>query len=110
MGFWGIMRFIPITAAAAAAIFALATLPADAQSRRAGVANEAYPGQRTMQRTRITVRPRSFLDAGTVVLPLSQPYLDYVNPPLSSPYRIWDTTGSFRSPLPGRQPYSGWLP
>lgn len=128
------MRFISWTGRAASCVLGCAsalalslvtlpliTAPAEAQNRgRTAVnTNEAYPGassyrrvetRRSNRRTRITVRPRSYLDAGTMVLPHSQSYLDYAVPPLSSSYRIWDTTGSFRSPLPGTFPGSGWLP
>lgn len=109
------MHLIPLTALAAAAAVVLASWPAEAQTRRSGARVEAYPGERAIRgdrpRTRITVRrPRTFLDPGTEVLPRSQPYLDYADPPLWYPTRIWDTTGAFRSPLPGAFPHSGWLP
>jgi hypothetical protein len=86
-------------------------------TRRAAPARRAAPQRRTArpaqnrQRTRITVRrPRSFLDPGTEVLPLSRSYTDYAMPPLYHPSRIWDTTGAFRSPLPGGPPDTGWWP
>jgi hypothetical protein len=102
------MRIAPFAALAAAALLVLTAWPADAQNRRGKrVEREAYPGagytyaRRTGPRTRITVRrARSYLDPGTEVLPRSQPYMDYASPPLWYPTRIWDTTGSFRSPLP----------
>ena len=54
-------------------------------------------------RTRITVRPRSYLDGGTEVLPGERKFTDYVTPPTymnGSPSAGWDPTGSHRSPLP----------
>src|SRR5690606_27961391 len=119
------MHLLSLTAAAAAALMLAAAVPSDgwAGSRSEGQsAREAYPGEwssqatrrtrqtartRSGQRTRITVRPRSFLDPGTEVLPLSQPYTDYVYQPLYAPTRIWDTTGAYRSPLPGGTPWTG---
>lgn len=103
------MRIAPFAVLAAAGLLVLTAWPADAQNRSRGkrVEREAYPGARYAYanrrgpRTRITVRrERSFLDPGTEVLPRSQSYTDYANPPLWYPTRIWDTTGSFRSPLP----------
>jgi hypothetical protein len=107
---------IPLIAIAAAAAVTLAAWPADAQNRRAGARGaEAYPGARYVQRpragqrTRITVRPRSFLDPGTEVLPRSQPYTDYAVPPLWHPTRIWDSTDSRRSPLPDSWEFPGYF-
>src|ERR1700730_17997691 len=36
-------------------------------------------------RSRVTVAPRSFLDAGTAVLPGDRKFLDYAFPPLHTP-------------------------
>ena len=113
------MRLPTLTVLAAAAVVVLAAWPADAQQRRSRAQrvdrSEAYPGERYIRgnrpRTRITVRrPRTYLDPGTEVLPRSQPDLDYVDPPLWYPTRIWDTTGSRRSPLPGAISEFGHLP
>jgi hypothetical protein len=55
-------------------------------------------------RTRITVRPRSYLDGGTEVLPGERKYSDYAIFPgsLNRPSAIVDNTGPHhRSPLPG---------
>jgi hypothetical protein len=106
---------LPIITALATAMVVTASWPADAQTRSRSQRAEAYPGERYIRgdrpRTRITVRrPRTFLDPGTEVLPLSQPDLDYATPPLWYPTRIWDTTGSRRSPLPGAFPDYGHLP
>lgn len=68
-------------------------------------------------RARVIVQRRSFLDAGTEVLPGERKYTDYVYPPGYSPTSVIDNTGAgSRSPLPGpfdlpgkNNPYP-WLP
>ena len=66
--------------------------------------------------TRIRVRPRSYLDGGTEVLPGERKFTDYAFPPTymnGSPYAAWDPTGTHRSPLPmpGQLPgYNPYLP
>src|SRR5712671_7566024 len=101
------MRLAPAIAlsAIAATLVALAT-PADAQSQR-------YARDRSERvtvidengrvRTRITVRPRSYLDGGTEVFPGERKFTDYVTPPTymnGSAYAAWDPTGNHRTPLP----------
>ena len=112
------MRFAPLLALSVAAV-TIGTLgtPAEAQRR-------VYRGDQTERitiidengraRTRITVRPRSFLDGGTEVLPGERKFMDYAMPPTWSPYSAFDPTGSKRWPLPGPfelprySPYSYW--
>jgi hypothetical protein len=76
----------------------------------------ATPANRA--RSRVTVAPRSFLDAGTEVLPGERKFLDYALPPGYSPMGSVINTGGKvgwdNSPLPGpfdlpsrRNPY-GW--
>lgn len=60
------MRFAPAFTIAAAAVLSVALV---------GVAEA-----QTKKRTRITIEKRSYLDAGTVVKPGSQKYLDYALP------------------------------
>src|SRR5256885_8964878 len=101
------MRFAPMLALSVAAVTigTLAT-PAEAQRR-------VYRGDQTERitiidengraRTRITVRPRSFLDPGTEVKPGERKFTDYVTPPTytsGSAYASWDPTGIHRFPLP----------
>jgi hypothetical protein len=66
---------------------------------RSGVASARRP------RSRVTVAPRSFLDAGTAVLPGDRKSLDYAFPPLHTPTDVVTNTGGrvgwHRSPLPG---------
>ena len=86
------MRFVSIVALATLSAFALATLPAEAQTER--------------QRPRITVKKkRSYLDAGTTVKPGDLRYRDYAEP-IWSRYPSYgpDPLGS-RWPLPG--PFDG---
>src|SRR5881394_2637395 len=101
------MRFAPLLALSVAAVTigTLAT-PAEAQRR-------VYRGDQTERitiidengrvRTKITVRPRSYLDGGTEVLPGERKFTDYAYPPTymsGSAYASWDPTGIHRFPLP----------
>src|SRR5229473_176653 len=56
-------------------------------------------------RSRVVVVPRSFLDAGTEVLPGERKFLDYALPPTHTPLEVVQNTGGrvgwHRSPLPG---------
>jgi hypothetical protein len=107
------MRFSPLLAVSITAITigTLAT-PAEAQRR-------VYRGDQTERitiidengraRTRITVKPRSYLDGGTEVLPGERKFTDYAYPPTymsGSAYASWDPTQQYRAPLP----LQGWLP
>src|SRR6267154_557480 len=101
------MRLASALALSAAAI-ALASLatPADAQGRRY-VRDQSERitiiDENGRARTRITVKPRSFLDGGTEVLPGERKFTDYASPPTymsGSAYASWDPTGIHRFPLP----------
>jgi hypothetical protein len=106
--------------AAALALSAFAADPAEAQTRKkryyapvpTRIATVGRP------RSRITVAPRSFLDAGTEVLPGDRKFTDYAYPPNYFPMGTVTNTGGKvgwdTSPLPGpfdlpspRNPY-GW--
>ena len=56
-------------------------------------------------RTRVVVERRSFLDAGTEVLPGQRKFTDYAFPPTHTPMDVVQNTGGrvgwHRSPLPG---------
>jgi hypothetical protein len=56
-------------------------------------------------RSRVVVVPRSFLDAGTEVLPGERKFLDYAFPPTHTPMETVQNTGGrvgwHNSPLPG---------
>lgn len=107
------MRLASVLALSAAAI-ALASLatPADAQGRRY-VRDQSERitiiDENGRARTRITVRPRSYLDGGTQVVPGERKFSDYAFPPTymnGSAYAAWDPTQQHRAPLP----LQGWLP
>ena len=117
------MRLASVLALSATAI-ALASLatPADAQSRRYA-RDRQYAQDRSERitiidengraRTRITVRPRSFLDGGTEVFPGERKFTDYAYPPTymnASPTAAWDPTGTHRSPLPMPYQLPGYNP
>ena len=101
------MRIVKVTALAAAAglLVALAT-PADAQQRRgyrAQTERITIIDENGRVRTKITVRPRSYLDGGTEVVPGERKFTDYAFPPTymnGSAYASWDPTGIHRYPLP----------
>ena len=112
------MRLAPLLALSIAASAFIAASPADAQRR-------VYRGDQTERitiidengraRTRITVRPRSFLDGGTEVVPGERKFMDYAQAPTYSwlaPTSSWDPLGVHRYPLPmpfelpGYSPYS----
>jgi len=61
-------------------------------------------------RTRVVVVQRSFLDAGTEVLPGQRKFLDYAFPPTHTPMDVVQNTGGrvgwHNSPLPG--PFFPW--
>ena len=73
--------------------------PVEAQTKK-----QAQPDR---PRARITVEPRSFLDAGTEVLPGERKFTDYALPvgPYSMPLSVVQSTGGrvgwHQSPLPG---------
>ncbi len=100
------MRLASILAVSAAAV-TLATLvtPAEAQRRvyRDQTERITIIDETGRARTRITVRPRSFLDGGTEVLPGERKFTDYAYPPTylsASPAAAWDPVGNHRYPLP----------
>ena len=100
------MRLASVIAVAGAAVTMMTLAsPADAQRR-------TYRGDRTetitwidengRARTRVTVRPRSFLDGGTEVFPGERKFTDYAFPPGYSPMSVIENTAGYhRSPLPG---------
>ena len=61
-------------------------------------------------RARVVVMPRSFLDAGTEVLPGERKFLDYALPPTHTPMDVVQNTGGrvgwHNSSLPG--PFFPW--
>jgi hypothetical protein len=88
--------------AAAIALTAFAATPVDAaqkQKKRVAAKQTVVKGA---PRARITVQRRSFLDAGTEVLPGDRKFTDYAIPPGYSPTGVIENrAGIYRSPLPG---------
>ena len=112
------MRLASILAVSVAAltIGALAN-PAEAQRRlyRDQTERITIIDENGRARTRITVKPRSYLDGGTEVLPGERKYMDYAQAPTYgwlAPTSSWDPLGIHRYPLPmpfelpGYSPYS----
>jgi hypothetical protein len=87
---------------------ALAVAPAEAEPKKKP---HVYTAQAdppvNRPRARVTVAPRSFLDAGTEVLPGERKFTDYAFPvgPYSTPLATVQNTGGrvgwHQSPLPG---------
>jgi hypothetical protein len=100
------MRVAPIIAVSAAALtLAALASPAEAQRRVARDQTERITiiDETGRARTRITVKPRSYLDGGTEVLPGERKFTDYASPPTymsGSAYASWDPLGTHRFPLP----------
>ena len=118
----GLKAYAAALAAAAIAVTAFAAPPADAQTQSR--AKRYYVDQQgrvvavNRPRARVTVAPRSFLDAGTEVLPGERKFTDYAYPPNYFPMGTVTNTGGKvgwdTNPLPGpfflpsaRNPY-GW--
>lgn len=99
--------------AAAIALSSVAVTPADAQgqtqkkSAAKKVAKKYGPVPTSMApppRARITVQRRTFLDAGTHVIPGDRKFLDYAVPPTYYPGSVADNRGGMyidQSALPG---------
>jgi hypothetical protein len=109
------MRWTFVAALSGIAAIALASsgLPANAAPKKRTPAvsqsdvsissqTRARRVEQTQARTRIIVRPRSYLDAGTEVLPGERKFYDYAVGPTQSAWNVLDRTISYhRSPLPG---------
>ena len=113
------MRVATLAALAATSAIVLAlTGPADAQQRsgyRPQTERITIIDENGRVRTKITVRPRSYLDGGTWVLPGERKFMDYAQAPTYgwlAPTSSWDPLGTHRFPLPmpfelpGYNPYS----
>lgn len=86
---------------AVAAVAAIAVPPAEAAAKKRVVTHTTRQVA-GVPRSRITVQRRSFLDAGTEVLPGERKFTDYAFPPGYSPTAVIDNhAGHHRSPLPG---------
>lgn len=111
------MRLAPLSALALATVLATALVsdPADAQRRRGHQAQGeriTFVDETGRVRTRITVRPRSYLDAGTEVGRYERPdFRSYAEPP---GYTAFDVVRHnermHRYPLPGPYYIPGYVP
>ena len=87
------------------------TTPRTAVTKREhNVAATVRVASTTRPRSQIVVEPRSFLDAGTEVLPGDRKFLDYALPPTHTSMNVVQNTGGrvgwHNSPLPG--PFFPW--
>ena len=90
------------------AVTAAAVAPVEAATKKRQQVYTTAPDRPvTRPRARVTVAPRSFLDAGTEVLPGERKFTDYAFPvgPYSMPLSTVQSTGGrvgwHQSPLPG---------
>jgi hypothetical protein len=114
------MRLASLLALSIAASALITVGPADAQQRRYyrdQTERITIIDENGRARTRITVRPRSFLDGGTEVRPGERKFMDYAQAPTYSwlaPTSSWDPNGIHRFPLPmpfelpGFNPYTSY--
>jgi hypothetical protein len=106
------MRPLPIALLAATVLLAFSAAgPANAASTAqefSAQKRQAVKQQRP--KTRVVVRGRSYLDAGTEVMPGERKFTDYVYGPNYSPTSVIDNTpaGGIRSPLPDNFTLPGW--
>jgi hypothetical protein len=85
-----------------AAIVATAVIsaPASAQDQTRRTITKKQTVVTTKARQRVVVRPRSYLDGGTEVLPGERKFTDYAIPPTYSPVAPIQNTTFYRQPLP----------
>jgi hypothetical protein len=103
--------FAAVFCAAAIALSSAAVTPAEAQTQKKATAKKAAkkygPVPISMApppRARITVTRRSYLDAGTHVIPGDRKFLDYAVPPTYYPGSVADNRGGMyisQTALPG---------
>jgi hypothetical protein len=110
-----VMRFAAVALSAVALVVALASA-AEAQKRRPyrdQTERITIIDENGRVRTRVTVRPRSYLDGGTEVVPGERKFTDYLYPPTymnGSAYANWDPTGIHYYPLPNNNYLPGFNP
>ncbi len=104
-----IRAYAAVLGVAVIAVAAMAASPAGAQTQTQTKKKYVYTNGRATSasrpRARVTVAPRSFLDAGTEVLPGERKFTDYAYPPAYFPLGVVTNTGGrvgwHNSPLPG---------
>ena len=99
------MKWAMLVAAFAVAFTTMGSGMAFSQSEPSAVSTKKRVYSKNRAPSRIVVVPRSFLDAGTEVLPGERKFTDYAYPPLHQPLDVVTNTGGrvgwHRSPLPG---------
>jgi hypothetical protein len=99
--------YAAVLGAAVIAVAAVAVSPVEAQTQTQTQVKKKYSNAANRPRARVTVAPRSFLDAGTEVLPGERKFTDYAFPPgpYSTPLATVTNPGGrvgwHNSPLPG---------
>ena len=100
--------YVAALSAAIIASSALVAGPADAQTQspqKRYTSSTSRAATANRPRARVVVAPRSFLDAGTEVLPGERKFTDYAFPPTYTPLGVVTNTGGrvgwHQSPLPG---------
>lgn len=107
-----------IVLVAAIAIVASLASSAEAMTKRKAAGQQIGPTQRTVyrytddngrRRTKIIVQRRSYLDAGTWVLPGQRKYSDYATQPFSSPTDVLGPGrgANERNPIGARWEFGG---
>jgi hypothetical protein len=100
----GVKVWAALFCAVAVAMTAVAVPPADAAPKKRYRSGQRRAVRAKRPRARITVAPRSFLDAGTEVLPGERKFTDYAFPPNYSPMggvnNVGGRVGWDRTPLP----------
>jgi hypothetical protein len=97
------LRMLGLASLAALMVVAVAAAsPAGAQTTVTQTQVKKKPAADRDAPARVTVQKRSFLDAGTEVLPGQRKFTDYAFPPGYSPTQSIDyTSGNVRGPLIG---------
>jgi hypothetical protein len=73
--------YAAVLGAAVIAVAAVAVSPVEAQTQTQTQVKKKYSNAANRPRARVTVAPRSFLDAGTEVRPGDRKFTDYAFPP-----------------------------
>jgi hypothetical protein len=105
------MRPLPIALLAATVVLAFSAAgPVDAASTAQEFSAQKRQASKQRPTTRVIVRRRSYLNAGTEVMPGERKFTDYVYGPNYSPTSVIDNTpaGGIRSPLPDNFSLPGW--
>jgi hypothetical protein len=96
------MRAKILSVVSFAALIAVALAPQASAQTATDQTGTNQPAKKKQPPARVTVEKRSFLDAGTEVMPGQRKFNDYAFPPGYSPTSSIDfTTGNIRGPMVG---------